>query len=219
MGGARGAGDRAVPRRRETAPDAADSDSRQRQLTRMGNAAGGAGLALLMDGKAGEASEWLHRAAERYRESIADAPPGSWGRPIGAMKALVLADDWPAAEDAARWALELECGRGRVADRALRRQPCASHPRSRRGGPRPGGLPARARRLSVRRGRRSRDARRVRPAGLHRLRSRPCSSRSRPARSTSRTSRSPTPCSCSRRSRTRRDLAAELASPLLPNPS
>jgi hypothetical protein len=88
-------------------PEAADSDSRQRQLTRMGNAAGGAGLSLLMDGRAVEASEWLQRAAERYRESMAEAPPGSWGRPIGAMKALVLADDWAGAEEAARWALEL----------------------------------------------------------------------------------------------------------------
>jgi len=87
-----------------------EPDARQRQLTRMGNAAGGAGLALLMSGRAEEASDWLHRAADRYRESIADAPPGSWGRPIGAMKALVLAGDWAAAEDAARWALELGAG-------------------------------------------------------------------------------------------------------------
>ena len=84
-----------------------DPEARQRQLTRMGNAAGGAGLALLMAGRGAEASEWFRRAAERYRESIVDAPPGSWGRPIGAMKALVLADDWSAAEGAARWALEL----------------------------------------------------------------------------------------------------------------
>jgi hypothetical protein len=84
-----------------------DPDARQRQLTRMGNAAGGAGLALLMAGRGAEASEWLHRAAERYRESIVDAPSGSWGRPIGAMKALVLSGDWPSAEDAASWALEL----------------------------------------------------------------------------------------------------------------
>ena len=84
-----------------------EPDARQRQLTRMGNAAGGAGLALLMAGRGTEASNWFHRAAERYRESIAGAPPGSWGRPIGAMKALVLADDWPAAEEAARWGLEL----------------------------------------------------------------------------------------------------------------
>jgi hypothetical protein len=88
-------------------PDAADPDSRQRQLTRMGNAAGAAGLSLLMDGRADGASEWFHRAAERYRESMADAPPGSWGRPIGAMKALVIAGDWAGAEEAARWALEL----------------------------------------------------------------------------------------------------------------
>jgi hypothetical protein len=87
--------------------DAADVDSRQRQLTRMGNAAGGAGFALLMAGRPDEAAEWLHRAAERYRESIVGAPPGSWGRPIGAMKALVIAGDWAEAEEAARWALEL----------------------------------------------------------------------------------------------------------------
>jgi tetratricopeptide (TPR) repeat protein len=91
-------------------PDAGDPDARQKQLTRMGNAAGGAGLALLMQGNREEASEWLHRAAEVYRESLADAPPGSWGRPIGAMKALLLADDWPAAEKAATWALELGAG-------------------------------------------------------------------------------------------------------------
>lgn len=85
---------------------AADADARQRQLTRLGNAAGGAGLALLMQGRSEEAAEWLARAAGRYRESFADAPPDSWGRPIGAIKALVLAGDWPVAEEAANWALE-----------------------------------------------------------------------------------------------------------------
>jgi tetratricopeptide (TPR) repeat protein len=87
-------------------PDTTDPDARQRQLTRLGNAAGGAGLALLMLGRADDASAWFRRAAERYRESFGDAPPGSWGRPIGAVKALALAGDWPAAEDAARWALD-----------------------------------------------------------------------------------------------------------------
>jgi len=87
-------------------PQAEAADARQRQLTRLGNAAGGAGLALLMLGRSGEAGEWLGRAAARYRESFADAPPDSWGRPIGAVKALVLAGDWPAAEEAARWALD-----------------------------------------------------------------------------------------------------------------
>jgi len=84
-----------------------DPDARQRQLTRMGNAAGGAGLALLMDGRVDEASDWFRRAADSYYESITGAPPGSWGRPIGAMKALVLADDWLLAEDAAYWSLAL----------------------------------------------------------------------------------------------------------------
>ena len=80
-------------------------DERQRQLTRVGNAAGGAGLALLMLGRADEAAEWFRRAADRYRESYEDAPPGSWGRPIGAMKARVLAGDWTGAEGDASWAL------------------------------------------------------------------------------------------------------------------
>jgi hypothetical protein len=88
-------------------PEAEDPDSRQRQLTRMGNAAGGAGLSLLMEGRGDEAGEWLHRAAERYKESLVDAPAGSWGRPIGAMKALVLAADWDGAEKAALWTLGL----------------------------------------------------------------------------------------------------------------
>jgi Tetratricopeptide repeat len=86
--------------------DPGDADSRQRQLTRLGNTAGGAGLSLLMLGRPDEAADWLHRAAERYRESFRDAPSGSWGRPIGAMKALILAGDWAQAEDAARWTLE-----------------------------------------------------------------------------------------------------------------
>jgi tetratricopeptide (TPR) repeat protein len=92
---------------RSRLPGADEPDARQRQLTRLGSAAGGAGLALLMQGRADEAAAWFARAAERYRESFSDAPPDSWGRPIGAVKSLVLARDWPRAEDAARWALEL----------------------------------------------------------------------------------------------------------------
>jgi len=82
----------------------AESDARQRQLTRMGNAAGAAGLCALMAGE--DAREWLARAAERYRESWAGAPVGSWGRPIGALKARVLAGDWGGAAADARWTLE-----------------------------------------------------------------------------------------------------------------
>ena len=81
------------------------ADERQRQLTRVANAAAGAGLSLLMLGRVDEAAEWLRQAAERYRESYADAPPESWGRPIGALKARMLAADWAGAEEDARWAL------------------------------------------------------------------------------------------------------------------
>ena len=83
---------------------ASDEAPRQRQLTRLGNAAWAAGLSLLMDGRRNEANEWLRRAAERYRESWQDAPPDSWGRPIGAMKSLLLAGE--DAKEAAQWALE-----------------------------------------------------------------------------------------------------------------
>jgi hypothetical protein len=76
----------------------------QRQLTQLGNAAWAAGLSLLMDGRLDESCEWLRRAAERYRDSWQDAPANSWGRPIAAMKALLLAGD--DASPAARWALE-----------------------------------------------------------------------------------------------------------------
>jgi len=86
-------------------PEAADDDARQRQLTRLGNAAGGAGLALLMLGQTEEAGEWFDRAVRRYRESYEHAPPGSWGRPIGALKARILARDWSGAEEEADWTL------------------------------------------------------------------------------------------------------------------
>jgi hypothetical protein len=86
--------------------DAHDPDARQRQLTRLANASAGAGLALLMSGSSEAAAGRLTRAAERYRESFEGAPPASWGRPIGAMKARVLAGDWSGAEDDAHWALD-----------------------------------------------------------------------------------------------------------------
>jgi hypothetical protein len=87
-------------------PDADDPDLRQRQLTRMGNAASGAGLVRLMAGETQEASEWFARAVERYRESYELAPPGSWGRPIAILKAQIMSGDWAGAESDARWTLE-----------------------------------------------------------------------------------------------------------------
>jgi hypothetical protein len=87
-------------------PDLDDHDARQRQLTRMGNAAAGAGIAELMGGNPGTAAEWFARAVERYGESWEHAPPGSWGRPIGMLKAEVLAGDWEAAVRDAEWTLQ-----------------------------------------------------------------------------------------------------------------
>jgi hypothetical protein len=58
-------------------PGADDPDARQRQLTRMGNAAAGGGLAHLMGGNTELAREWFARAVKRYRESFPLAPPGS----------------------------------------------------------------------------------------------------------------------------------------------
>jgi hypothetical protein len=69
-----------------------------------GNAAYGAGLAQLMLGDRTGARAWLDHAVAAYRDSWADAPPDSWGRPIAAMKARVLAGE--PADTEARWALD-----------------------------------------------------------------------------------------------------------------
>jgi hypothetical protein len=75
------------------------------QLVRLGNAAYGAGLALLMLGDRDQASAWLDRAALRWRESWEHASPTSWGRPIGVVKAALLAGGSAAGES--EWALGL----------------------------------------------------------------------------------------------------------------
>jgi hypothetical protein len=77
----------------------------ERQLVQLANAAWAAGLSLLMAGDGEGAAEWLRRSAERYRESWdVGATAGAWGRPIGAIKALLLAGE--DADEAARWALD-----------------------------------------------------------------------------------------------------------------
>src|SRR5262249_57419803 len=62
-----------------------------------------------MAGRTGEARTWFERSALAWRESWADATPTSWGRPIGVVKALLLAGDDDGASDAAEWALSLGC--------------------------------------------------------------------------------------------------------------
>ena len=82
-------------------------DRYQRSLVAQGNAAYAAGLALLMSGDP-RSRDWLRRAAARWRESWdAGAPDDAGGRPIGALKASLLADDESALEALAPWALEL----------------------------------------------------------------------------------------------------------------
>jgi hypothetical protein len=77
----------------------------ERQLVQLANSAWAAGLSLLAAGDREGAAEWLRRSAERYRESWdAGAATDAWGRPIGAMKALLIAGD--DASEAARWALD-----------------------------------------------------------------------------------------------------------------
>jgi hypothetical protein len=79
----------------------------ERAIVRRANAAYAAGLALLMAHDAA-AHEWLLRAAERWRTSWdAGEAVDSWGRPVGAIKASLLAGDDAAAERFAEWALQL----------------------------------------------------------------------------------------------------------------
>jgi tetratricopeptide (TPR) repeat protein len=77
-----------------------EPDERQRQLTRLGNCAWGAGMSELLAGNRAAAVEWLDRACDRYRESYELAAPGSWGRPIAILKARLIAgrDARPDAE-------------------------------------------------------------------------------------------------------------------------
>jgi hypothetical protein len=82
----------------------------ERQLVQLANAAWAAGLSLLMAADSAGAREWLVRAAARYRESWhAGEATDAWGRPIGAMKALLIAGE--DATDAARWAIDAEAVR------------------------------------------------------------------------------------------------------------
>jgi hypothetical protein len=74
----------------------------ERSLVRKGNAAYAAGLGLLML-EDPDAPEWLGRAATTWRDSWQGGE--SWGRPIGAIKATLLAGDESASEEHARWAL------------------------------------------------------------------------------------------------------------------
>jgi hypothetical protein len=76
----------------------------ERGLVRQGNAAYAAALALLMAGDA-ESTGWFRRAAADWRRSWNGGE--SWGRPIGALKAALLARHEEAIEGFAEWPLDL----------------------------------------------------------------------------------------------------------------
>jgi hypothetical protein len=76
----------------------------ERSIVRKGNTAYAAALALLMAGDV-DAAEWFQRAAATWRESWNGGE--SWGRPVGALKASLLARDDVAVEELAPWALSL----------------------------------------------------------------------------------------------------------------
>jgi hypothetical protein len=79
----------------------------ERSIVRRGNTAYAAALGLLMAGDE-RAGDWFRRAAARWRESWdAGAGVDSWGRPIGALKAALLAGDEAAVQELSRWTLEL----------------------------------------------------------------------------------------------------------------
>jgi hypothetical protein len=77
----------------------------ERSLVRKGNTAYAAALGLLMAGEPHAAAEWFGRAAAAWRESWQGGE--SWGRPIGALKASLLAGDDAAVQELAHWTLEL----------------------------------------------------------------------------------------------------------------
>lgn len=76
------------------------------QLASVAGASWAAGLAARMLGRDEEARSLLGRAADEYVASWKEAPAGSWGRPIAAIRCRLLAGDGAGAAADARRALE-----------------------------------------------------------------------------------------------------------------
>jgi hypothetical protein len=76
----------------------------ERSVVRKGNTAYAAALALLMVADV-DSAEWFRLAATTWRASWSGGE--SWGRPIGALKASLLARDDVAIEELAPWTLTL----------------------------------------------------------------------------------------------------------------
>lgn len=100
-----------VAREKQARYDAPHGVLDERAVVRRGNAAYAAGLCLLMEG-APASRTWLLRAAEAWRWSfdLGDRAE-SWGRPVGALKAALLADDAAAVDRLSDWTLGLGSSR------------------------------------------------------------------------------------------------------------
>jgi hypothetical protein len=80
------------------------------QLVRMAMAAYGEGLALLMLGRLEESRDAFGRSADRFRESWEHADGEVWGRPIGALKAVLIAGLAGREVELAGWTVGLGAG-------------------------------------------------------------------------------------------------------------
>ncbi len=98
----------AVARAKQARYESPHGELDERAVVRLGNAAYAAGLALLMAGSP-DAPAWLLRAAESWRASWdLGTDVDSWGRPVGALKAALLAGSDDTVEALAAWTLGLD---------------------------------------------------------------------------------------------------------------
>ncbi len=70
---------------------AAEGEREDFRLAAIAGASWAAGLSALMLGRVDDAQALLRRAAAEYVVSWEASPPGSWGRPIAALRCLLLA--------------------------------------------------------------------------------------------------------------------------------
>ena len=97
----------AVARAKQARYESPHGELDERAVVRLGNAAYAAGLALLMAGSP-DAPAWLLRAAESWRASWElGTGVDTWGRPVGALKAALLAGSDDTVEALAAWTLSL----------------------------------------------------------------------------------------------------------------
>jgi hypothetical protein len=72
---------------------AAEGEREDFRLAGIAGASWAEGLAAWMQGEREQGQRLLRRAADEYCASWAAAPPGSWGRPIAALRCRLLAGD------------------------------------------------------------------------------------------------------------------------------